>query len=131
MIVTKGSKEEKQIILRVILSFGCLVIAAIFLVSSAYRPYEPNQLNKSQENKNQSAWNCATDVVKKELRNYSNVDVSGYSSSEITFTTTTGIYTIKGTVSYTNSLGVKLNNKFTVNLELTESGYKNSSILIY
>ena len=46
------------------MSFGFLVIAAIFLVSTVYRPYEPNQLNKSQENKNQSAWNCATDVVK-------------------------------------------------------------------
>lgn len=79
----------------------------------------------------QDAWNCATDVVERELYNFSNVKVSSYGNSTVTYTASTGIYTIKGTVSYKNQFNATVNNKFTVQLKLTEHGYSDSSILIY
>ena len=85
----------------------------------------------SADTRPQDAWNCATDVVRRELYNYTNVNVSSYNNSTVTYTASTGIYTIKGTVSYKNQLNAKVNNKFTVQLKLTEHGYSDSSILIY
>lgn len=91
-----------------------------------------NTNSKSNEaGREQDAWNCATDVVKNKLYRYSNVSVSSYRNSTVSYTSSTEIYTIKGTVSYNNEYGAKVNSKFTVNLQLTERGYKNSSVLIY
>ena len=85
----------------------------------------------NNSNRDQDAWNCATNAVENKLSHYSNVKVSSYGNSTVTYTSSTDIYTIKGTVSYTNEYGAKVNCKFTVNLQLTANGYKNSSVLIY
>lgn len=91
-----------------------------------------NKSDAKPSDKNlQDAWNCATDVVKNELYHYSNIKVSSYGNSTVTYTSSTGIYTIKGTVSYKNQFNATVNSKFTVQLKLTEHGYSDSSILIY
>lgn len=100
------------------------------IIHSTSNTSAPSKKNNST-NRDQDAWNCATDVVENKLSHYSNVKVSSYGNSTVTYTSSTDIYTIKGTVSYTNEYGAKVNYKFTVNLQLTENGYKNSSVLIY
>ncbi len=94
------------------------------------RSYEIKNF-KNTSGRELDAWNCATDAVEKELYNYTNIKVSSYGNSKVSYTSNTGIYTIKGTVSYTNAYGATVNNKFTCNLELTEKGYKNASTVIY
>lgn len=90
-----------------------------------------NSISNSPTDKKLQAWNCATDVVENELYNFSNAKVSSYGNSTVTYTESTEIYTIKGTVSYKNQFNSTANNKFTVQLKLTENGYSDPSILIY
>lgn len=87
--------------------------------------------NKPSDDKMRDAWNCATDVVKNELYHYSSIKVSSYKDSTVTYTESTDIYTIKGTVSYKNEYNATVNYKFTAQLKLTEHGYSDSSVLFY
>ena len=150
ILMTRPVKEEEKngekkqskgcgtpLIIILILS---ILIGIVGAYASGMSPEEAQRMEEYREKKasdkkneelNLDAWNCATDVVKKELYQFSNVKVSSYHNSTVTYTSSTEIYTIKGTVSYKNAFNATVNNKFTVQLKLTEHGYSDSSVLFY
>ncbi len=120
------SKKNRIIVFIVVFAVS---IFAVKIISNVNVDYSVQSVNYESQQDNKDVWACAVDYVKTELKNPSSASFCKYSEATISYTESTGIYTIKGYVDATNSFGATIRQNFTCNLKPTTEGYTTYGIL--
>lgn len=127
IVLTKSNKIDDNMVRSMIMHPLIIVGLIVMFCAHSYIPFNLD----SKKNNERQAYICARDVIKKELKHYSNIKINNYSDTIIQYESKTGIYTIKGSVKYKNEFNADVKNEYVVQLRLTSNGYEKPSCLFY